>query len=58
LISEIKGIPTIARYTCATVFVDHFSDITYVHFQKSTGAVDTIDGKKRLNVGHDLTTLR
>lgn len=46
LISQIKGIPTIARYICATVFVDHHSDITYVHFQKSTNAIDTVDAKE------------
>ena len=30
------------RYTCATIFIDHFSDITYTHLQRSTSLQDTI----------------
>lgn len=46
LISQIKGIPTIARYTCVTIFVDHYSDVTFVHFQKAQNEVETIDAKE------------
>jgi hypothetical protein len=46
MIAHIKGKPTIARYKAGTVFVDHFSDITYVHFQKTTSAIETIEAKE------------
>ena len=45
LIAQLKGTPTTARYTCATLFVDHFSDLTFVHLQKSTNANETVEGK-------------
>jgi hypothetical protein len=45
LIAQLKGIPTRDRYTCATVFVDHFSDLTYVYLQISTDGDDTLRAK-------------
>jgi hypothetical protein len=45
MIAHIKGKPTTSRYKCGTVFVDHYSDITYVHFQKTTLAAKTIEAK-------------
>ena len=33
------------RYTCATVFVDHYSDFTFTHLQRSTSMIDTIAAK-------------
>jgi hypothetical protein len=30
----------------ATVFVDHYSDMSYVHLQKSTSASETVKAKK------------
>ena len=33
LIAQMRGIPTKARYKVATVFVDHFSGLSYVHLQ-------------------------
>jgi hypothetical protein len=30
----------------ATVFVDHYSDLDYVHIQESTSADDTIEAKR------------
>jgi hypothetical protein len=45
-IAQLKGKPTIARYNVGTVFVDHASDITYVHFQKSMNAAETIEAKE------------
>ncbi len=29
----------------ATVFVDHFSGLSYVHLQKSTNAIETVEAK-------------
>ena len=46
LIAQLRGIPTKKRYTCATIFVDHFSGYGYVHLQKSTSATETIEAKK------------
>ena len=45
LVAQLKGIPTKKRYTCATVFVDLYSDYSYVHFQYSTNAQDTLEAK-------------
>jgi hypothetical protein len=46
LVAQIKGNPTVQRYTRGTVFVDHFSDATYVHFQKGLTASETILAKE------------
>ncbi len=45
LVAQLKGIPTKKRYTCATVFVDMYSDFSYVHFQYSTNAQETLEAK-------------
>ena len=34
------------RYTCATVFVDHFSNARYVHLQRSTSVEHTLEAKR------------
>ena len=46
LISQMAGFLTKDRYTCATVFVDHNSNLSYVHFQKSTSAKYTLEAKE------------
>eukprot|EP00977_Amphora_coffeiformis_P029403 scaffold40460_cov550-Amphora_coffeaeformis.AAC.1 len=46
LIAQMAGIPTKQRYTVATVFVDHATDFSYVHFQKSDSAVETVEAKE------------
>ncbi len=45
LVAQLKGIPTKKRYMCATVFVDWFSDFSYVHFQYTTNASKTLEAK-------------
>ena len=45
-LAQIKGFITRRRYRAATVFVDHFSDLSYVHLQSSTTGADTLDAKK------------
>jgi hypothetical protein len=45
LIAQVKGIPTTSRYRYATVFVDHFSDVTYTFFQKTILADETVQAK-------------
>jgi hypothetical protein len=45
LIGQIKGILTTQRYRVMTIFVDHFTDLTYIHAQKSTTGQETLDAK-------------
>jgi hypothetical protein len=45
LIAQMKGIPTRSRYQIATVFVNHFSDYTFVHFQSNTTSMETTQAK-------------
>ena len=46
LIAQLRGMPTKLRYRVATVFVDHYSRLSYVHLQKSTSAEETIQAKE------------
>jgi Reverse transcriptase (RNA-dependent DNA polymerase) len=46
LVSQVKGNPTVKRYGGGTVFVDHYSDATFVYFQQSLNAVETIMAKE------------
>ena len=45
-IGQMKGILTTKRYKYVTVYVDHFSRYTYVHFQKQLTSQETLAGKK------------
>jgi hypothetical protein len=45
LVAQLKGRPMIKRYPAATVFVDHFSGLSYVHLQKSTSADEMIEAR-------------
>ena len=44
-IGMMRGFLTKQRYTCATVFADHYSDFTYTHLQRSTSMSDTLAAK-------------
>jgi hypothetical protein len=44
-IAQLRGIPTTKRYLVATIFVDHYSGLSYTHLQKSTSAIETVDAK-------------
>ena len=46
LIPQMKGFITFKRYEIATVFVDHFSGLSFVHLQKGSTASETIEAKK------------
>ena len=46
LVPQVKGILTTRRYTAATVFVDHFSSLTYVHLMESTTGEETVQAKE------------
>ena len=45
-ISVMRGFMTKQRYTCDTVFVNHYSGITLTYLQKSLSVADTIKAKK------------
>jgi hypothetical protein len=42
---QMKGRLTTAKYRAATIFVDHCSNLTYVHLQQTTSAKETLDAK-------------
>ena len=46
LVGQTTGRLTTSRYKVSTIFVDHFSDLDYVHVQESTSASDTIEAKQ------------
>ena len=46
LLGQMKGIPTTIRYKVATVFVDHFSGVGYVHLQKTSSGDETVQAKQ------------
>ncbi len=45
LIGHMKGTPTVQRYRCATVYVDHYSRLSYVHLQRQLTSEETVQGK-------------
>ena len=44
-IGVLRGFISKKRYTCATIFVDHYSGFTYVHLQTSTNMDETLKTK-------------
>ena len=44
-IGVLRGFMIKERYTCATVFVDHYSDLTFTYLQKSFSVHDTLKAK-------------
>ena len=52
-----RGKPTIQRYRGATVFVDHYSDYTYVHLMTEMNAEATVKAKQafeRISATHNV----
>ena len=45
LIGQLKGCLMQARYTAATVFVDHFSGLSYVHMQRDQTSAELMKSK-------------
>ena len=45
LIAQMKGFLTKQRYRAATVFVDNYSGLTYIHLQQGTGMQETLSAK-------------
>ena len=46
LIAQLRGIPTKKRYRGATVFVDQFSGLSYIHLQKTLSGEETVSAKE------------
>jgi hypothetical protein len=46
LVGQTTGKLTTARYKVATIFVDHYSDLDYVHLHESTSATEAIEAKQ------------
>ena len=44
-IGHMKGTPTVQRYRCATIYVDHFSRLSYVHLQRQLTSDETVESK-------------
>ena len=44
--AQLKGIPTKKRYRYATIFVDHFSDLKYVHYMEDSTSKSTVYAKE------------
>jgi hypothetical protein len=42
-VAQLKGILTKSRHTCATVFVDHFSRLGYIHMQQQLTSDETVE---------------
>ena len=58
LIPQSKGKPRLERYWYACVFVDHVSNMTFVNFQISATAEDTVESKhafERFALSHGVT---
>jgi GAG-pre-integrase domain len=45
LMGQMKGRLTRDRYKVATIFVDNFSNFSYVHLQKGTTSLETLEAK-------------
>ena len=43
--AQLRGKPTLSRYHYATVFVDHFSGLEYVHLHERNDAESILAGK-------------
>ena len=46
LIGQMRGFITRKRYMVSTVFVDHYSGLSFVYLQKSTSAAETVEAKR------------
>ena len=47
--SQMKDIPTHQNYHKAMIFTEHYSDISYVHLQKSLTSNETVQAKRDLD---------
>ena len=45
-IAQLKGKLTNKRYNTATIFIDYFSNVSYVYLQKSTSSEEALEAKR------------
>eukprot|EP00957_Ditylum_brightwellii_P055249 4187533-Ditylum_brightwellii.AAC.1 len=45
-VAQLKGRLTIKRYTAATIFIDHYSRLTYVHLQYDSSSKHTLEAER------------
>ena len=50
LISQLKGKPTKQRYRATKIFLDHYIDLTYIHWQKLFSSEEMVEAKKAFEV--------
>ncbi|KAI2503451.1 hypothetical protein MHU86_10999 [Fragilaria crotonensis] len=61
LVAQSKGKSTNKRFTCATVFVDHYSRLSFVHMQETNNAIEALAAKhafERYALSHNVTVKR
>lgn len=46
LIAQLRGFITKQRYHYATIFVDHYSDLGFVHLQRTSNMIETLQAKE------------
>ena len=46
LLAQLKGKPTISRYRGATIYIDHFSRLSFVYLQNQLTSEETLKRKK------------
>jgi transposase InsO family protein len=46
LVAQMTGKHTLARYCYATVFIDHASDLSFIHLQKTATVEETMEAKE------------
>ena len=44
--AQLKGTLTKKRYCCATIFIDHFGRLRYVHSQVNDSLIETVAAKR------------
>ena len=57
-LAVLRGFVTNKRYTCATIFVDHYSRFTYYYSKTSTNTEETVKAKKDFETYSDSVGLK
>jgi len=50
LVTQLKGISTKIHYQAATIFIDHYSKLSYMHLQKSLMSKEMVQVKQAFEV--------
>eukprot|EP00957_Ditylum_brightwellii_P115034 8774267-Ditylum_brightwellii.AAC.1 len=49
-VAQLKGRLTIKRYAAATIFVDHYSRLMYVHLQYDLSSKHTLEARRAFEI--------